>query len=788
MRCIVSAVLSFSLVLVLSLPAGAATQVLPGAAHTAGLNDTMWVTDLRLLNPGEAPVEVDLLYTPYDGGEPLATSLTLLSGELAQLDDVVATTFAASGSGFITVTSAEPVVTGQRTYNLTTAGTFGQYVPAAEAVEGKAYLTGLRGGTYRTNLGLVNPSVEANQVAVSIATGKSRTLAPGAAVQLARIERWQGFFPEGDSGMVTPSAEMVCYASVVDNRTGDPSYVPGLQPSIRGVLAGLAHSPGAHGTIWRSDLYLYAPDYLRVTGTLVFYGEDGKTATSSFDQEMGFGQTLLLEDVIAQLAPGRDGTGLLWIEATRPVVAAARTYNLASSGTFGQTVLPVAPDRHVQPGRVGLFLFAARDATGTLGYRSNLALINPEAVEAAYLVELLDNTGGVLASRTLTVPPRSGFQKNQVLRWLGQQSVEDGVIRVSGSAPFSGYLSSVDNRTGDGITVTPVAFPPSKTEVTYCGQVVVKDAVLVDDLVCDTGVFESVAVSVAASNITLDLGGHVISGHPIGIGVHAQDVEGVTIKNGTIESFLVGMDVVGSREVTVEDLTIRNLEEDDPDNFLPGLRITRSQEVLVRDSFFEFLPVAHKEAIVLANSEVTVDNIEMKDGSVGVNISSDGNEENIGSDVSVINSLFVGVTIAGVLVQWTDNARVADNEFTSCEVGVSVDTHTPGGITGLTIEDNSIDGGHIGVHFMGTSDSSILNNVIRNMWRGIFLDANMDCPDSSPGPECFYATDNVISGNQVTGNFIDLYHHEYAVGNTWENNICQTKEGAEIPACTAKDQ
>jgi len=58
----------------------------------------------------------------------------------------------------------------------------------------------------------------------------------------------------------------------------------------------------------------------------------------------------------------------------------------------------------------------------------------------------------------------------------------------------------------------------------------------------------------------------------------------------------------------------------------------------------------------------------------------------------------------------------------------------------------------------------------------------MFCPELP----CFYSTGNVISDNVVTGNFIDLYHHPEATGNTWENNTCETKEGAEIPACTAR--
>jgi formylglycine-generating enzyme required for sulfatase activity len=326
----------------------------------------------------------------------------------------------------------------------------------------------------------------------------------------------------------------------------------------------------------------------------------------------------------------------------------------------------------------------------------------------------------------------------------------------------------------------------SPVKISFCGQTVVTNAVLEKNLVCDSGAFESFAVKVGASNITVDLGGHVISGHPVGIGVTATDVRGVTIKNGTIESFSSGLDIVDSRDVIVEDLTIRNLIEDDPDVFIPGMRINRSQDVLVKDSSFEFLPVAHKEAIILADSEATIDNIDMTGGSVGVNISGDSGQGNYGSNATVINSRFVGVTIGGVLIQFSKGARIADNEFTNNGVGVMVDSHGQGSISGITVEGNSMNGGGLGVHFMGNPDSIIRNNVIRNGWRGIWVDSNMGCPEDAHQPGCFYATGNLISGNVVTGNIIDLHHHPYATGNTWENNTCETKEGVEIPECTAR--
>jgi hypothetical protein len=322
-----------------------------------------------------------------------------------------------------------------------------------------------------------------------------------------------------------------------------------------------------------------------------------------------------------------------------------------------------------------------------------------------------------------------------------------------------------------------------RTAITTCYQTVTTDAVLANDLTCDSGVLESVGIELGASNIFLDLGGHTISGHPSGIGVRAMNLEGVTIKNGTIKEHGVGMDIVDTTVATVRDVYIVDLVEDDPDWFRMGTRITRSQDVLIRDCFVEFLPVAHKEAFVSADSEVTIDNVEFKNASVGLNISGNPHISN-GTVATVINNRFFGITIGGILAQWNDNSLVSDNEFFRCETSVGGDDGaTDEGVTGLRIEDNFMNGGFIGVHFEGTRDSSVLNNVVRNHWRGIFLDAGGYCPVVGD-PGCIYATGNVVSGNIATGSYQDLYHHELATGNTWTDNICQTKVGDEIPACT----
>ena len=84
-----------------------------------------------------------------------------------------------------------------------------------------------------------------------------------------------------------------------------------------------------------------------------------------------------------------------------------------------------------------------------------------------------------------------------------------------------------------------------------CGDTVTTDVTLTADLDC-TGT----ALTVGASNITIDLGGHVITGTDTSIGLVGQDFDGITVRNGAIEGFAFGVDIVKAERVTVEDLEI----------------------------------------------------------------------------------------------------------------------------------------------------------------------------------------------------------------------------------------
>jgi parallel beta-helix repeat protein len=323
-----------------------------------------------------------------------------------------------------------------------------------------------------------------------------------------------------------------------------------------------------------------------------------------------------------------------------------------------------------------------------------------------------------------------------------------------------------------------------------CGHTITKDTVLDEDLMCSPDT--QFAIVIGASDITLDLGGHVISGYAPtsgigGIGILAVGVKGLTIKNGTIEGFNRGIFVSETDSVTIENLTIRNQNVIDINHLITGIAIDGSQNIVVRDMLFEFPLQWHKDAVEVYNSNVTISNIEVHGGN-GVIFSFAGvcDPVHAPSNGSVLNSQFLGMFGVGIWIGCTSSVRIAGNEITTAPpgqgVGIGVDASFLGAVTGLTVEGNYIHDAAVGIDFCGATQSTISNNIVsgNSAW-GIALQQSSGCLSSELGLECFCSMGNTIIDNQTSGNGIDLYHDEECVGNIWEGNTYETKEGSDIP-------
>jgi hypothetical protein len=225
---------------------------IPGVAdlNTASLH---WRSDVRLFNPGSSLVNATATFYPSTPSNmPLvgqSNTISINPGEVKILDNLLQGTFGvtnAGGSLQITTTTAVPLVVTALTYNRdpATNGTYGQFVPgvtAADAVgNGDVPLQLLQleeSAAFRSNVGIAevtgNPATV--QIFAIVPDAKAtpsvlQTLRPNEFVQLNSILKSFGFSSAYNARIaiqtIGGTGKVTAYASVVDNTSSDPTYVP----------------------------------------------------------------------------------------------------------------------------------------------------------------------------------------------------------------------------------------------------------------------------------------------------------------------------------------------------------------------------------------------------------------------------------------------------------------------------------------------------------------------------------------------------------------------------------
>jgi hypothetical protein len=306
-----------------------------------------------------------------------------------------------------------------------------------------------------------------------------------------------------------------------------------------------------------------------------------------------------------------------------------------------------------------------------------------------------------------------------------------------------------------------------------------QDTKMDGDLTCP-GLVPFAALVMNTDDVTLDLGGFTIAGTGADFGVFVTDErEGVTIKNGTIQGFGVGVWAQGHRNLELSKLIFKNYE-------FNGAAITNGQDIVVRNSSF-LSPSASsctgRNAMNFRNvANVTVRNVDVHGGSLAVDISCilcDGTETPTNGKIT--NSTFAETHI-GVGIFNTSDLTISNNHLSNivptaaCVEGAAI-ISVPFGAprTGIKIKDNFIHDNLTGIDLSDlVAAVEIKGNQIRdNSGFGIGLLANSGTP----------STGNLIKDNITSGNGVDLIHDISSSPNAWKNNSCETKVGADIPAC-----
>ena len=160
-----------------------------GVARAVGAGGENWRTDLELRNPGETSTTaiVELLRMNVENAELVSKAVTIDGGSTASFEDVLETLFGSSGAGVLRISSDSPgLIASARTYNQTSSGSFGQFVPEIDegdvltpAHPGRlvqlAHATDRSHGR-RTNIGIINESAAAARVEVRLFASSGQRL------------------------------------------------------------------------------------------------------------------------------------------------------------------------------------------------------------------------------------------------------------------------------------------------------------------------------------------------------------------------------------------------------------------------------------------------------------------------------------------------------------------------------------------------------------------------------------------------------------------------------------
>jgi len=229
---------------------GAAMYVM-ATAHNPGVNQTLWRTDLEVCNPTgmEAEFRIDLLKANVQNSSPESTAFRLQAGTCRRYEDAVGLFGYEGSSALRVVPETGGVSVTSRTYNDLGDATFGQYIPSAavgSAIETseRARLVQLaqspdRNSGFRTNVGFANASARNVDLTIDFFSGdggylgrRTVTLKPFSFKQLTEPIKKVTKDQISDAFAVvwsnTDGARFFAYASVIDNLSGDPVYIPAV--------------------------------------------------------------------------------------------------------------------------------------------------------------------------------------------------------------------------------------------------------------------------------------------------------------------------------------------------------------------------------------------------------------------------------------------------------------------------------------------------------------------------------------------------------------------------------
>ncbi len=454
-------------------PAGAWFAVLPGAVEGLGQAPAVFSSTVYLSNPGLQVATVTFELIPYAGRPaPSPATRAIAAGGSLVLDRALKTLFDISAdAGTLRVYSDQPLVGSLVTANVANPGS--TYGVALSPVTDRGLLRAVdvghapwvsQGGGFRTNVAavLVDPD---SSVIVSVYDAAG-VLAGQREVSSAAPVSWQVPVTDliGPRDLLVGRVEFrftrgrgTGYIAVNDNVTGDGIAVQApRQLSSDQILDGVAKTGGANGTFWRTDARVLNPNGYPISLTVEPLGFP---SAPTLPLNVAAGAILDLPDVLSRFGIAAPAAGALRFRSSEPFLVFGQTQNVDPTGqrpgTFAASqAASLVPGQLLSPGQTGSFSGVEQSSR----FRSNLALLGTESGAAGTLS--LRGPGNELLGTTPFSLSANQWQQKNISDWFPGVTF-GGTVRADvalSSGQLDGYLSRIDNSTGDPVVV-PVAVP-----------------------------------------------------------------------------------------------------------------------------------------------------------------------------------------------------------------------------------------------------------------------------------------------------------------------------------------
>jgi len=366
--------------------------------------------------------------------------------------------------------SALATVASSRTYNVTSAGTFGQFIPALpfSSFVGQGSILSLQqiaqSAAYRTNFGLLEAAGEPASVMLHVYDNLGNRIAdiPESLLPSEHLAL-NGLLAANnialDDGRVevevlSSTGKVSAYASVIDNKSNDPLLVSAVLKSAvssnRYVIPGVAYSNGIAN--WRTDVRLYNSASNSVNATLTYYPQGAPGSPIVRNVTIAAGETKGLDNILNTTFGVNDlnagGSVVVTTTGTSSIIGSARTYAATDNGTIGQFIPAVTPADAVGAGDRSLQILQLEQSDA---FRTNIGLAettgNPATVEVSLVLPDSKVTPVVtfsLAANEFVQFPLSYFNlTDSIYNARVSVKVTDGNGRVTA------YGSLVDNTSED---------------------------------------------------------------------------------------------------------------------------------------------------------------------------------------------------------------------------------------------------------------------------------------------------------------------------------------------------